>query len=68
MAKTGFVSTARARRFVSQSSVTKKMSNYQKDKLIRSIARMLHKAYQEGIVEGRLHAQYSANKVSSNGG
>lgn len=53
MAGSVFVSTARARRFVRQSSVTKKLSVHQKDKLTRSIARMLSESYREGIAEGK---------------
>ena len=44
--------TARARRFVNQSSTLKKLSDYQKSKLLRSFARILREVYLKGIETG----------------
>ena len=51
-----FVATSRAKRFVNQSSTTKKLSDYQKSKLVRAIARILNEFYREGIAEGKRRA------------
>lgn len=48
MPRKDFNATARARRFVAQSSVTKKLDKYQKDKLVRGISTLLNEAYDEG--------------------